>query len=483
MHLDKACEFASVNEISDHIEKVSQCPPDRHPVYTIFLNIYHDAGNALFAREPELAIQLQQKALTIPNANDAWYGFIHLVLAIEYDDLLQPQKSLDHALEALKNKSLEQMQRNRALGFASLGSGSVGKPEDCFAYFAQITNLNDLTTEESFLILSTVGICHFNQKNWEEAINYREKASKVFPSSSPQALLAKYNLATTYGQQKRKDEELKLYQEILLQIQKTKQQTLDRKWLFELSLMEMAINISLQENEAAKESKKERERQKPSCRQRLVAEAKRAQADALAREEKWKEEKKKKREDEKRRAEARKAQISSPSSSSSPESYPLELDKPKEKTDSPKVKEKTRGVAAPAAAPAEMIREVPLVAPIFPALGTTAQAVFQLIEDENWTFSRKDYEHYLTDLGCIKHIKGSHQVYQLPKTLTISLEKEGNKVEQTLFLPDHDVQLGSVTLPPWDKDYVPHYLVKHLRAFHEKIVGLYTKLASIKEKE
>jgi len=81
--------------------------------------------------------------------------------------------------------------------------------------------------------------------------------------------------------------------------------------------------------------------------------------------------------------------------------------------------------------------------------------VDQEIVNNTWKFTRAEFEAYLTAMGCeCKSGKGIHTKAGLPKATLVM-----HGYEVITILNDFG---GSLTLPLWDKDYVPHYLRKQI---------------------
>lgn len=100
-------------------------------------------------------------------------------------------------------------------------------------------------------------------------------------------------------------------------------------------------------------------------------------------------------------------------------------------------------------------------------------AVDQEIENNTWRFTREEFKTYMEAVGCIyKSGNGIHDKASLPKAILIM---QGDNL--VTILNDFG---GALTLPLWDKDYVPNYLQtqilearKNLRAF--KILQIQAK--------
>ncbi|MBT4880179.1 MAG: hypothetical protein HON43_04310 [Alphaproteobacteria bacterium] len=205
------------------------------------------------------------------------------------------------------------------------------------------------------------------------------------------------------------------------------------------------------------------------------------QREAVEREQRLEEERKRKIEEKRRREELRAIQTVPTN-----ENFLIQqasVSEPRFVPEEKKEKVKTRGVATQQEKSKEIIgSSSTLLPPSLPKLGAQAQNVFSKIEDEDWDFTREDYSLYLTDLQCTQRKnKSSHRVFQLPKTTIITIERDGQKLQEHVFLGDEDIELGSVTLPAWKGSHIPFYLRKQLRAFHEKINRIYTKISELNE--
>jgi len=77
------------------------------------------------------------------------------------------------------------------------------------------------------------------------------------------------------------------------------------------------------------------------------------------------------------------------------------------------------------------------------------------IENNTWKFTRAEFEAYLTAMGCeCKSGKGIHTKADLPKATLVTV---GDEI--ITILNDFG---GALTLPLWDKDYVPNYLKRQI---------------------
>jgi len=501
VHLQKAEELAPISDI----EKI--IGPE---VFSIFANGFDRAGEDLYLNYPEQALVYQKKAIQVPRQAENWYALAHLKLAVVYDRLLMSEETLGHALLALKCQSLLPKERDKALCFAALGSSGVNKHDDCLKYFNQIKNLEDLHPNEYCLILTTVGTHYLIEEKWEKGIEYRRKALDVLDPSSPQYLDLKYNLATAYGASGNKEKEIEFYNEVLEVI---KNNTFDKERQKSVRTIQMLIDLfffmqeiyemekrltqetsqprknelkldqSINQQKDPQKNQVIRKKAKEKLRLRCIDEIRHVQREAFERERQLDQARKKRIEEERMRMEERKKQIIPISVVSSIEDqnttqrhqYVLEEREPKVKT---------RGVAAQIEKPEDETKTA--LVPIFPTLpnlGTRAQDVFNKISDEDWNFTREDYEHYLEDFQCKKRDSGgAHRIFQLPKTTIITLKKDGQEMLEHMFFADEDVKLGSVTLPAWRGKHIPFYLRKQLRDFHEKIVKIYTVITKIQTK-
>ncbi len=488
-HLQKAEELAPLQEIAKVIG---------HQIYSVFANIYDKTAQDLYLTHPEKALVYNLKALGIPHQEENWYAYTHLQLAVSYDRLLNSSESLNHALQTLSYKTLTPSEHDRALCYASLGSAGIGQYDQSIRYCEQIKSLKNLHQNERFLLHSTIGSCYFSKGEWNAGIEYRNKANVSLDSSSPEYLIAKYNLGIAYGESGNKDKEMEFYDEVL---EVLKSNTFEKSWQEGLQSIRVSIETfyfmkaineieqvlrerveqipeahkkDLQEKKLKKEQ--EKERRKENLRQQRIEAIRQVQREAAQKERKLDEEKKKKVEEEKRRLEERKNQPVSKSETLLEEqnssTFPRYI--PEQKP--PKIK--TRGVPQHQETLKEEKQEMSeSLSPTLPKLGTRAQIVFDQIEDEDWSFTREDYTYYLEDLRCVKRENtGSHRIFQLPKTMIITLEKDGQTIQEHIFLADEDVKLGSAILPAWKGKQIPFYLRKQLRDLHIKIIKIYTEV-------
>ncbi len=96
----------------------------------------------------------------------------------------------------------------------------------------------------------------------------------------------------------------------------------------------------------------------------------------------------------------------------------------------------------------------------------TPQDVDMSIESNEWQFTREDLYLYFAALGCEQRPNnGSHAIFQLPESHLFY--KDGVLV--SVFFDEG----GSLTLPPWDKNYVPHYLKKQINGARDKLREAY----------
>ncbi len=501
-YLQKAEEIISLSEIVQVIGSQT---------YGVFASIYDKTAQDLYLHSPQQALRYQKKIIDIPCLDEKLYGQAHLKLSILYDNLLNSEETLNHALQALKCKSLTSTERDKALCFAALGAG-LDKPKECISYFNQIVDLKNLHKNEYHLLLMTVGSCYLRDKKWDEGIALQSQAIHVLDFSSPEYLFGKYHLATTYGKSSNKKKEMELYGEVLEVI---KVNAFNREWQECMQSIQISIEtfffmqaIDELEQQAQKElihgnnepeqQKKEdyqkslqdekikRKQDKAKYREKqhqsLIEQIKRAQREAVKKEQMLEEERKKKIEAERVRAEERKNLLISTPKAALEVSCSSQVYRHIPEQTVPKVK--TRGVSTQSEVQEVKKTETQptseFLSPALPKLGTRAQTVFDKIEDEDWSFTREDYTYYLEDLRCKRRESGSsHRIFQLPKTTIISLEKDGQEMQEHIFLPDENIQLGSVTLPAWKEKKIPFYLRKQLRCFHEKIINIYSKITTI----
>ncbi|MBM3467874.1 MAG: hypothetical protein FJX71_00390 [Alphaproteobacteria bacterium] len=89
------------------------------------------------------------------------------------------------------------------------------------------------------------------------------------------------------------------------------------------------------------------------------------------------------------------------------------------------------------------------------ALSSRPLEVDREIENNTWKFTRAEFEAYLTAMGCeCKSGKGIHTKADLPKATLVTV---GDEI--ITILNDFG---GALTLPLWDKDYVPNYLKRQI---------------------
>lgn len=497
-HLTKAETLTSIKDIEAVMGPQT---------FSLFATIYHKAADELYPNAPEQALIYYQKAFQLPEQAENFYGFIHLNLSVCYDRLLKSKDSLNHALQALNFKSLTQKSHDRALCFAAIGSKDTDKPEDCLRYFIQIKSLKDLIYTERYLVLSAVARSYCEKENLEQGFIFGHRSLEALDPHSPQYLIAKYGLAVGYGEYGNRKKELELYNEVLESI---RDNTFEVSWQKSIQSIQMSIETvffmkemkkfekrlienlhqktqeEIEEQQKNKKEEKEKmkqqkEKNKEKRHQQLIETIKATQRKAVEREKRLAQEKLQRLENEKKSVEERKNRILSekkipkelpefPSSSESTHQIPDKI----------KPKIKARGKAVPQETSKDEIQVPQSIAPALPLLGTRAQIVFDQIKDEDWNFIREEYTYYLEDLQCVRRENGSsHRVFQLPKTTTLTLKKDGQEIQEEVFLADDDIKLGSVTLPGWKEKTVPFYLRRQIRNFHEKIIKIYTKVAKM----
>lgn len=499
-HLTKAEELVSIAALEKAMGPQT---------LSVFPTVYYKASLDLFMSCPEQAVIYLRKVLRFPEQQELPHTDVHLYLAVSYDRLLKFDDSLEHACQVLSHQSLSPKVHDRALCYAAAGSYATGKLDNCIEYFQKINTVKNLiNNEERYLALSAVGGSHIKKGNWEKGFSFMHQALDSLGTSSPHYLPVKYDLGIAYGRSGDKQKEREVYSEILDAIGN---HTFESSYPEEIRSIQRSIETFffmkemdkfeqrfkkdlLKKKEESEKNKKteltkrkqEKEKQKERSHQRLIEKIKFAQREAVEREKQLEQDRLQRLESEKKRAEERKkygffvqgsAQeeldfISfAETRSESSEQVPLK----------PKVK--THGISAPCGMgkdKEETQRISQNIKPALPPLGTQAQAVFSQIEDEDWTFTREEYSCYLKDLQCIRRDSGSsHRIFQLPKSVIISLKKNGNEIQEELFLVDEDVALGSITLPAWKGDHVPFYLRKQIRSLHEKVITLYTKVTEI----
>lgn len=98
---------------------------------------------------------------------------------------------------------------------------------------------------------------------------------------------------------------------------------------------------------------------------------------------------------------------------------------------------------------------------LFHLTGVAAD-VEQHIVNNTWKITREDLEKYFVAMNCVyKEGKGSHGKLQLPKS--IHVEKDGQVL--SIFIESG----GALTLPSWEKGYVPEYLKKQILIARQKL--------------
>ena len=498
-HLQKAEELASIQEIEKIIGSQA---------YHLFATTYCQIADALYLSHPEQSLIYLRKSLQVPEQPEGYYVEGHLNLAVCYDRLLMSRDSLSHALEVLRFQALSSQDRNRALCYASLGYEGIDEYDESIRYFERISDVEKLHKNERHLLLCTLGKIYLKKEDHKKGIELKHQGIDALDPTEAAYLVQKYDLAKAYGQIKNEEKEIEIYGEILEGIRTI---SFDQEWKERMKSIQMSIETTFflkeldekldeaerhfqeqldhrkREREAQKAQEKETSKEKEKFRQkklsqRAIDEIKQAQKEAVEREKKLDEEKRKKIEEQKVRDENRK-------------SYPMEkpgsffveqsFSQSTRYVPEPKAsKVKTRGEAA--AAPSEEEGEEKeqsseVLSPTFPQLGTRAQKVFHQIEDEDWDFTREEYSCLLADLQCERReTASSHRVFQLPKTTILTLERNGEEIQEYIFWADEDIELGSVTLPGW-REKVPLYLRKQLRHFHHKIIEMYTKVTVMRQ--
>lgn len=92
----------------------------------------------------------------------------------------------------------------------------------------------------------------------------------------------------------------------------------------------------------------------------------------------------------------------------------------------------------------------------------------QEIEQGSWCFTRDQFQTYLEAMGCIcKSGHGVHTKASLPKAMHVM---QGDNL--ITILSDFG---GALTLPLWDKDYVPVYLITQILEARKKLLALKIK--------
>lgn len=117
-------------------------------------------------------------------------------------------------------------------------------------------------------------------------------------------------------------------------------------------------------------------------------------------------------------------------------------------------------------------------------LSSTALAVDQQIEQKTWRFTREELKIYLEAMGCdYTEGKGSHIKVPLPKAMSFLQVSTATHVMQgPILITVWNDFGGALTLPPWDKDYVPHYLRRQILEARKKLHALAIKAMQESEK-
>jgi len=103
-------------------------------------------------------------------------------------------------------------------------------------------------------------------------------------------------------------------------------------------------------------------------------------------------------------------------------------------------------------------------------------AVDQEIEQGTWKFTRDQFKVYIEAMGCVyKDGHGIHAKASLPRATHIM---QGDNL--VTILNDFG---GALTLPSWDKDYVPIYLKPQILKAREKLRALAIKALNYKEEK
>ena len=92
-----------------------------------------------------------------------------------------------------------------------------------------------------------------------------------------------------------------------------------------------------------------------------------------------------------------------------------------------------------------------------------AKKVDQEIEDGTWKITREQLQQYFEAMGCLYKPgnSGSHNKLALPKSTHV--EHDGQII--SIFIDAG----GALTLPPWEKGYIKHYLKPQVLAAREKL--------------
>ncbi|MBS0186119.1 MAG: hypothetical protein JSS34_07260 [Proteobacteria bacterium] len=407
--------------------------------------------------------------------------------------------SLRHALEVLRSQTLSSRDRDRALCYASLGNDGADQDDESIRYFEQISNIQNLHKNECHLLLCTLGKIYIKKGDHEKGIALKHQGIDALDPTEAPYFVQKYDLAKVYGQVGNIEKETEMYGEILEGIRTI---SFGLEWKERMKSIQMSIETTffLKEldeverhfQEQLDQRKREREVQKvqekevskekshqKKLSQRMIDEIKQAQKEAAEREKRLDEEKRKKFVEQKVRNESRKSYPME-----KPESFFVEQSfsqATRYVPESKASKVKTRGKVATVHEKEDEKLLSETLFPTFPQLGTRAQKVFHQIEDEDWDFTREEYSCLLTDLQCERReTASSHRVFQLPKTTILTLERNGEEIQEHIFWADEDITLGSVTLPAW-REKVPLYLRKQLRLFHSKIIEMYTKITAMRQ--
>lgn len=106
------------------------------------------------------------------------------------------------------------------------------------------------------------------------------------------------------------------------------------------------------------------------------------------------------------------------------------------------------------------------------SLSSLPLEVDKQIENNTWCFTREELQGYFKAMGCVYEANGTnHRKMALPTAIYI---KQGNEVI-TIF----NEFGGALTLPIWEKNYVPEYLKKQILAARQKLRALKIKALNI----
>jgi hypothetical protein len=105
-------------------------------------------------------------------------------------------------------------------------------------------------------------------------------------------------------------------------------------------------------------------------------------------------------------------------------------------------------------------------------LTSTAADVEQEILNNTWNITRPQLQTYFEDMQCvyIHGNGGSHNKIQMPKSIRVEINGE-----VLMIMLEAGEGGGALTLPPWDKGYIPSYLKRQVLKAREILHGIKVK--------